>query len=261
MPQFIGAASTNKVGAFLVLGLTFVTLGVIWCVVLAVAAASLRGAVPAPPVDGDHAQQGRRRHVHRARPEARDRAPVNALSSRRPATSGRKRLILPSAHRTHRHGLCRTRDAQLFEENQRGAVFMMGDNPALPRMPEKPTLLDFYLLRFGTIARRHHCLSAKLALEAGHDEKVVIACFLHDIANGALMRTDHGYWGAQLIAPYVSEEIAWAVQLPPAAALLRRRVGRLRVPGSLQALLRRGLRAAGIHPKGPRRGARRTAGT
>jgi len=51
-----------------------------------------------------------------------------------------------------------------------------------------------------------------LALEAGHDEKVVVACFLHDISNGALVRTDHGYWSAQLIGPYVSEEIAWAVR-------------------------------------------------
>ncbi len=43
MPQFISATSTSKVAAFLVLGLTFMTLGVIWCVILAVAAASLRG--------------------------------------------------------------------------------------------------------------------------------------------------------------------------------------------------------------------------
>ncbi len=125
--------------------------------------------------------------------------------------ANRKRLILPQPI------ACLGTDlpdfeAQLFEENRRGAVFMMGDNPALPRMPAKPTLLDFYLLRFGQMARRHHCLSAKLALEAGLDEKVVMACFLHDIANGALIRTDHGYWGAQLIAPYVDEEIAWAVQ-------------------------------------------------
>jgi threonine/homoserine/homoserine lactone efflux protein len=42
MPQFINSASTSKVAAFLVLGLTFVTLGVIWCVILAVAASSLR---------------------------------------------------------------------------------------------------------------------------------------------------------------------------------------------------------------------------
>ena len=44
MPQFIDAGSSRKVGAFLVLGLTFVTLGVIWVVMLAVAAAKLRGA-------------------------------------------------------------------------------------------------------------------------------------------------------------------------------------------------------------------------
>jgi threonine/homoserine/homoserine lactone efflux protein len=43
MPQFIDAASSSKVMAFLALGLTFVALGVAWCLVLAVAAASLRG--------------------------------------------------------------------------------------------------------------------------------------------------------------------------------------------------------------------------
>jgi threonine/homoserine/homoserine lactone efflux protein len=42
MPQFIDAASTHKVGAFLALGLSFVALGVVWCVVLAIAAAKLR---------------------------------------------------------------------------------------------------------------------------------------------------------------------------------------------------------------------------
>ncbi len=43
MPQFIDSASSHKVAAFMALGLTFVTLGVVWCVVLAIAAASLRG--------------------------------------------------------------------------------------------------------------------------------------------------------------------------------------------------------------------------
>jgi threonine/homoserine/homoserine lactone efflux protein len=43
MPQFIDAASAHKVVAFLALGLTFVALGVAWCLVLAIAAASLRG--------------------------------------------------------------------------------------------------------------------------------------------------------------------------------------------------------------------------
>jgi len=44
MPQFIAADSTHKVAAFLVLGLSFVTLGVAWCLVLAIGAARLRGA-------------------------------------------------------------------------------------------------------------------------------------------------------------------------------------------------------------------------
>jgi threonine/homoserine/homoserine lactone efflux protein len=44
MPQFIAADSTHKVAAFLVLGMSFVTLGVIWCLVLAIGAARLRSA-------------------------------------------------------------------------------------------------------------------------------------------------------------------------------------------------------------------------
>ena len=91
-------------------------------------------------------------------------------------------------------------------------VMMMGDNPALARMPAKPKLLDFFKLRFGPLTRMHLCQSAKLALKAGHPEKVVMACLLHDISNGALIRTDHGYWGAQLVAPYVDEEISWAIK-------------------------------------------------
>jgi threonine/homoserine/homoserine lactone efflux protein len=44
MPQFISAGSSNKVGAFLALGLSFITLGLVWCLVLAIGAAKLRGA-------------------------------------------------------------------------------------------------------------------------------------------------------------------------------------------------------------------------
>ena len=42
MPQFIAPDSGTKVAAFIVLGLTFVTTGTIWCLVLAVAAGKLR---------------------------------------------------------------------------------------------------------------------------------------------------------------------------------------------------------------------------
>jgi threonine/homoserine/homoserine lactone efflux protein len=43
MPQFIAPDSDTKIAAFLVLGLTFVTTGTLWCLVLAVAAGKLRG--------------------------------------------------------------------------------------------------------------------------------------------------------------------------------------------------------------------------
>ncbi len=91
-------------------------------------------------------------------------------------------------------------------------VMMMGDDPALPRMPARPQLMDFFIHRFGDVTLRHLLTSAKRALDEGQEDKVVIACLLHDISNGCLIRTDHGYWGAQMIAPYVDEEIAWAVQ-------------------------------------------------
>jgi hypothetical protein len=46
----------------------------------------------------------------------------------------------------------------------------------------------------------------------GLDEKVILACLLHDIAIAGLLSANHGYWGAQLVAPYVNEEVAWAIQ-------------------------------------------------
>jgi len=127
------------------------------------------------------------------------------------AQGGRRRLIMPHpiAELGHEHPeLERELMAQLGPD----CVFMMGDNPALPQMPEQPQLMDFFNLRFTAFTRNHLLQSARLALKSGLDEKVVLACLLHDIANGALIRTDHGYWGAQLIEPYVSEEISWAVR-------------------------------------------------
>lgn len=87
---------------------------------------------------------------------------------------------------------------------------LMGTDPLLPKMPEKPTLIDFFNHRFGSAS--HLLQSAKLAMDSGEDEKIVLACLLHDISVYSLLRTDHGYWGAQLIAPYVDEEIRWAIE-------------------------------------------------
>ncbi len=42
-------------------------------------------------------------------------------------------------------------------------------------------------------------------------EKVILACLLHDVGLN-IRGTDHGYWAAQLVRPYVDEEVAWAIE-------------------------------------------------
>jgi len=96
------------------------------------------------------------------------------------------------------------------KEEVAGRHYLMSEDPRLQKMPEKPTLIDFFKYRFGPSA--HLLQSARLALINGHSEKVVIACLLHDIAVFGLIRSDHGYWGAQLVEPYVDEEVSWAIR-------------------------------------------------
>ncbi len=126
-------------------------------------------------------------------------------------TTPPKRLILAQPIATPDDRECLGERAVLRQLGP-DAVMMIGDNPALAKMPNRPTLLDFFRHRFGKITCNHLLQSATLARKAGQNEKLVLACLLHDIANGVLIRADHGYWGAQLIAPYVDEEISWAVQ-------------------------------------------------
>src|SRR5262245_51340237 len=59
-------------------------------------------------------------------------------------------------------------------------LVMMGHDPRLPRMPDKPTLFDFFKYRFGPA--NHVLQSARLAQKNNAGEKVVLACLLHDIA-------------------------------------------------------------------------------
>ena len=91
-----------------------------------------------------------------------------------------------------------------------GKTHVMGPDPRLPKMPERPTLFDFFRLRFGP--SNHLLQSARLAQKNGVSEKIVLACLLHDIANIGFIRGDHGYWGAQLVEPYVDEEVSWAIR-------------------------------------------------
>ncbi len=87
-----------------------------------------------------------------------------------------------------------------------------------PPLPENSSLADILLLRlhvpwFGMpiSAARHGVQCATLAMKAGCDEETILACLLHDVGL-AVNRPDHGWWGAQLIEPYVSERVSWAIR-------------------------------------------------
>ena len=91
---------------------------------------------------------------------------------------------------------------------------LMHFDPRLPKMPDKPTLIDFFRCRF-MLSRRggmHLLQSAALAQRNGLPEKLVLACLLHDVAVVGFIRGDHGYWGAQLVEPYIDEEMVWAIR-------------------------------------------------
>ena len=107
-------------------------------------------------------------------------------------------------------------DAQITTRSYRrgaGGLFVATKPGAkverLKPLPVKPTIIDFHLNRFGT---SQHCLqSANKAMQSGADEEIILACFLHDTVH-ALVKTDHGWWGAQMYAPYVPERTAWAIR-------------------------------------------------
>ena len=96
-----------------------------------------------------------------------------------------------------------------------GQTLLMGEDPRLPAMPDSPTLVDFFKFRFARAwpYQQHLLQSANLAQKNGLPEKMVLGCLLHDIAVAGFIRSDHGYWGAQMIEPYVDEEVSWAIRM------------------------------------------------
>jgi len=89
-------------------------------------------------------------------------------------------------------------------------VSHVGNVKKLSPLPERPTLVDFYKLRF--MATSNHCLqSAYRAMQNGMSEEIVLACLIHDTVQD-LIKVDHGWWGAQMYEPYVSEKVTFAVR-------------------------------------------------
>jgi hypothetical protein len=84
-----------------------------------------------------------------------------------------------------------------------------GNVRKLAALPAKPTLLDFFELRF---APANHVLqSATRALKTGMTEEVILACLLHDVVQN-LIKVDQGWWGAQMFEPYVSPKVTFAIR-------------------------------------------------
>jgi len=79
----------------------------------------------------------------------------------------------------------------------------------LPKMSSNPTLLEFFEKRFNPA--NHVLQSATRALKTGMPEEVVFACLMHDTVH-ALVKVDHGWWGAQIIEPYSSEKVVFAIR-------------------------------------------------
>jgi hypothetical protein len=101
---------------------------------------------------------------------------------------------------------------------RRGAGYLFGgptpsgvvpELKSLEPMPGKPTLVDFFKYRFAPAT--HVLQSATDALKKGEKEQTILACLLHDVVLN-LIKVDHGWWGAQMLAPYVSEKVSWAIR-------------------------------------------------
>jgi hypothetical protein len=109
-------------------------------------------------------------------------------------------------------------DAQIETRNMRRGVgnLFVGARGAtqhvkrLEPLPAAPTLADFFQKRF--MATSNHCLqSANRAMQNHMSEEIVLACLLHDTVQ-ELIKVDHGWWGAQMYEPYVSEKVAFAIR-------------------------------------------------
>jgi hypothetical protein len=105
-------------------------------------------------------------------------------------------------------------EAQIETRNRRrgvGNLFVSGSGNVrkLPPLPEKPTLKDYFELRFAPAS--HVLQSATRALKTGMSEDIILACLLHDVVQG-LIKVDHGWWGAQLFEPYVSAKTTFAIR-------------------------------------------------
>ena len=140
------------------------------------------------------------------------------------ASVGGAAAVVGMAHEDRAEALEHYMTDRLDRQVQLGEVAQSSTEPRTPRgtgnlfapttsgfepMPARPTLIDFFERRFAPA--RHVLQSATQAIKTGQPERTVFACLLHDVTQN-LIKADHGYWGAQLFAPYVDERVSWAIK-------------------------------------------------
>src|SRR6266481_6463064 len=70
-------------------------------------------------------------------------------------------------------GRVTTEDGAVLMAQNPGKYLLMKEDPRLPKMPAKPTLIDYFKCRFASTS--HLLQSAAHARKAGHGEKVIMA--------------------------------------------------------------------------------------
>ncbi|HET6142866.1 MAG TPA: hypothetical protein VFE02_05115 [Candidatus Acidoferrales bacterium] len=147
-----------------------------------------------------------------------DEARADALESHMMAklNESKANSSVSSPQETKKYPTTAEVEAQIETRKYREGVGFMyvprtGENvKRLTSMPANPTLYDFFKLRFNDTAN-HVLQSAALAMKNGMPEEIILACLLHDVVQ-EIIRTDHGWWGAQLFEPYVPEKVSFAIR-------------------------------------------------
>ena len=96
---------------------------------------------------------------------------------------------------------------------QPGQTLLMSDDPRLPKMPKSRRCSTSSVFALPPGRYSAPAAERQSSQETASPEKIITACLLHDIGVVGFIRADHGYWGAQLIEPYVDEEVSWAIRV------------------------------------------------
>jgi hypothetical protein len=154
--------------------------------------------------------------THEARADALEHYMMAAAAAAAPATAGASAPMASGAAADGKpFPTVAEIDAEIETRPRRKGVGNLftaanGNVKRLPPMTSKPTLADYFALRFTQTS--NHCLqSANRAMKTGMSEEIILACLLHDTVQ-ELIKVDHGYWGAQLYEPYVSPKVAFALR-------------------------------------------------